>query len=67
MDKLEAWIDLGVPFCGDYREANAWSKDEVARYDRYLSKRIRLATEEKNAITDLLKPPDRFGQTRSPR
>ena len=67
MDKLEAWIDLGVPFCGDYREANAWSKDEVARYDRYLSKRIRLATEEKNAITDLLKPPDRFGQTGSPR
>jgi hypothetical protein len=41
--KLMAWIDLGVPFCGDYREAHAWSDEEVARYEHFLSKRRRLA------------------------
>ena len=43
MAKLMAWIDLGVPFCGDYREAHAWSDEEVARYEHFLSKRRRLA------------------------
>ena len=28
MDKLCAWIDLVVPFCGDYVEANAWNEGE---------------------------------------
>lgn len=31
MDKLNAWIDLVVPFCGDYFEANAWSEHELNR------------------------------------
>jgi len=31
MDKLNAWIDLLVPFCGDYVEANAWSESELKR------------------------------------
>ena len=30
MDKLCAWIDLVIPFCGDYVEANAWSEAERA-------------------------------------
>jgi hypothetical protein len=47
MDKLCAWIDLGVPFCGDYREANSWNSEEVAKYDRYMAKRERLAAEER--------------------
>jgi hypothetical protein len=38
-DKIAAWIDLCVPFCGDYKEAGAWSADEVAKYDRYFKKR----------------------------
>jgi len=29
LDKLAAWIDLVVPFCGDYVEANAWTEDEL--------------------------------------
>ena len=31
LDKLAAWIDLVVPFCGDYVEANAWTKEELRR------------------------------------
>ena len=24
-DKLACWIDLGVPYCGDYAEGNIWT------------------------------------------
>ena len=29
LDKLCAWIDLAIPFCGDYVEANAWNAGEL--------------------------------------
>lgn len=45
MDKLCAWIDLGVPFCGDYLEANNWSPGQRERYLSYQRKRERLAAE----------------------
>jgi len=50
LDKLMAWIDLGVPFCGGYVEANAWSADELEKYQRYFEKRQRLAAEEQANI-----------------
>jgi hypothetical protein len=46
LEKFSAWIDLGVPFCGDYTEANTWNPEEVAKYERYWTKRQRLAAEE---------------------
>ncbi|MBI5833833.1 MAG: hypothetical protein HZB16_16195 [Armatimonadetes bacterium] len=42
-DKLAAWIDLLVPFCGDYDEAANWSPSEQAKYRYYLAKRRRYA------------------------
>lgn len=39
MDKLCCWIDLLVPYCGDYTEANAWSQGEKRKYARYYAKR----------------------------
>ena len=39
MDKLACWIDLLVPFCGDFREHHAWSPKEQAIYKRFLAKR----------------------------
>jgi len=50
LDKIAAWIDLGVPFCGDYLEANAWTAEEMEKYERYLAKRQRLAAEEKASL-----------------
>ena len=38
-EKVACWIDLLVPFCGDYREAAAWTPEEHAKYERYLKKR----------------------------
>ncbi len=40
--RLACWIDLLVPFCGDYQEANAWTPAEAARYQHFLDKRRRL-------------------------
>ncbi|UCE49206.1 MAG: hypothetical protein JSW47_03510, partial [Phycisphaerales bacterium] len=50
MDKIACWIDLVVPFCGDYREANAWSVEEVRKYEHFLAKRKRMEQIEKNNI-----------------
>ncbi len=43
MDKIACWIDLAVPFCGDYREANTWSQQEKAWYQHQLNKQKRLS------------------------
>ncbi|MBQ9812746.1 MAG: hypothetical protein IJM54_05485 [Thermoguttaceae bacterium] len=34
-DKVKCWIDLCVPFCGSYLEANSWDKET----SRYMSRR----------------------------
>jgi hypothetical protein len=42
MHKLAAWIDLSVPFCADYIEANAWTAEEFAMYRHFMAKRAAL-------------------------
>lgn len=37
--RFSMWIDLCVPFVGDYREANDWSEKDHAYYDYYDKKR----------------------------
>jgi hypothetical protein len=46
-EKLACWIDLAVPFCGDYTEANSWSEKEKDWYARQVEKQRRLAALEK--------------------
>ena len=52
MEKLCAWIDLFVPFCGDYKEANAWTEQELARYDHYYEKRRRMEAVERANVEE---------------
>ncbi|MBN2475953.1 MAG: hypothetical protein JXB62_15180 [Pirellulales bacterium] len=40
-EKIACWIDLLVPYCGDYTEASVWSADEQERYARFAAKRKR--------------------------
>ncbi len=54
MAKLACWIDLAVPFCGDYREANAWSEDEKALYERFLRKRQGMTQTERANVEALI-------------
>jgi hypothetical protein len=46
MEKIACWIDLLVPYCGDYLEANAWSPQERSYYERMAAKRDRVEDEE---------------------
>ena len=52
--RFALWIDLLVPYVGDYREAMA--DDQVARYDHFLAKRRRMAELEARNIADWLDP-----------
>ena len=36
LDIISCWIDLQVPYCGDYKEANIWTEKEMDYYDYYL-------------------------------
>ncbi len=54
MDKLCCWIDLYVPYCGDYTEANAWTDAEMAKYQHFLAKRRRMEEIERRNIEELL-------------
>jgi hypothetical protein len=51
LDKIACWIDLLVPYCGDYREANAWTSEELKRYDYFLAKRARMEAQETANVT----------------
>lgn len=53
LDKIACWIDLGVPFCGDYAEAAAWSEKEMEKHQRYLAKRRAMDEMERKSIEEL--------------
>jgi len=42
MERIACWIDLLVPYCGDYTEANVWSKQERDFYAHFAAKRERM-------------------------
>ncbi len=49
LDKIACWIDLLVPYCGDYFEANLWTQAEMRKYRFYANKRQwEQEAEEKN-------------------
>ena len=54
LDTIACWIDLYVPYCGDYTEANAWTAAEMEKYQRYLAKRKRMEQLEQRNIAELL-------------
>lgn len=53
-NKLACWIDLLVPYCGDYREANAWSQKEEEFYAKALAKRDRAIAAEESGLRAFL-------------
>ena len=54
LDKFACWLDLLVPYCGDYREANAWSDAETRKYDHFEAKRKKMQAAEARNIQQLL-------------
>lgn len=50
LDKLACWIDLFVPYCGDYFEANTWNSADAEKYQRFLDKRRRMEELERHNV-----------------
>jgi hypothetical protein len=53
LNVIACWIDLGVPFAGDYTEG--MPPDQIAAYQVYLDKRLKHAAQDEAAIEALLK------------
>ena len=53
LDKIACWIDLLIPYCGDYMEANAWGEGGVKKYKHFLAKRKRMEAIELENIRAL--------------
>jgi hypothetical protein len=51
-ETLACWIDLQVPFCGDYEEANLWTLEDQAKYRHFLEKRRRMEDLERRNIAE---------------
>lgn len=54
LDIIACWIDLGVPYCGSYLEANAWTEEEMKRYERFAEKRRQMEEIDQDSIRALL-------------
>jgi hypothetical protein len=52
LDKLACWIDLLVPYCGDYLEANTWDHAESEKYEHFFAKRKGMEEIERRNIRD---------------
>jgi hypothetical protein len=62
LDKIACWIDLVIPYCGDYHEANAWTPEELKRYDHFQEKRGQMEAIEAHNVREYLRDharPDR--------
>jgi len=57
LDKIACWIDLLIPYCGDYAEAASWSEEEQAFYARFLQKRRAMEALEQQALQALSAAP----------
>lgn len=55
LDKFAAWIDLLVPYCGDYAEAAAWTEEEAEKYDRFMRKRLAMEALDRRNIEAMLR------------
>jgi hypothetical protein len=51
---IACWIDLLVPFCGDYTEANTWGDEDKKKYEHFLDKRRGWEAIEKANIEALI-------------
>jgi hypothetical protein len=67
MDKLTAWIDLVVPFCGDYVEANAWTEGELKHAHERIQLRQEMDAIERRSIAGIVDASSNRVQPHSPR
>ena len=54
LETIACWIDLLVPYCGDYLEHATWSDEERAHYEHFAAKRRHQEELERAGIRALL-------------
>ncbi len=54
LDKIACWLDLLVPYCGDYMEANAWDQRGQEKYLHFQKKRDDMEAIERENIQSML-------------
>jgi hypothetical protein len=54
LDKVAAWLDLCVPFCGTYDEANLWTDDMKKYHEERVAERRRNEEIERKNIEDYI-------------
>ena len=59
LEKIACWIDLLVPYCGDYAEANLWSTADLEKFHRFEDKRQRFDELDRAALRELQGVPRR--------
>jgi hypothetical protein len=62
LEKLACWIDLLVPYCGEFTESNIWGPQEREKFRYYDDKRKRMDELDRAAIREMAgasrKPPN---------
>lgn len=53
VQRLAMWVDLSVPFCADYVEANIWDEAEKKKYEHFQAKRDRADQEDQETLKRL--------------
>jgi hypothetical protein len=53
LDSIATWIDLAIPFCGDYRDG--LEGKHLEKYQHFLDKRLRWEAQEAQNIEDYLR------------
>jgi hypothetical protein len=53
-ERIACWIDLLVPYCGDFTESHAWPDKDAATYARYTERRRKMEDIERQNILSLL-------------
>lgn len=55
LDKIRAWIDLNIPFAGEYDESNLWTDEEKKLYRNRMNERQRNELIEARNIREMIK------------
>jgi len=54
LDKLAAWMDLVVPYTGDYMEENAWTDHDALKFERFQNKRHYIEAIERQELGEFV-------------
>jgi hypothetical protein len=53
LERIACWIDLLIPYCGDYQEEAAWSEADQKKYAHFLAKRRTQEVEDTKNVAAL--------------